>query len=268
MALCRTGEVPLYYDDSGQGHPVLLIHGHSVDARLWDPQVSALTAARFRVIRYDLRGHGRSDKPQRGYTLAHHLADLRALIGHLGVGPLHLVGLSLGGGIALAYALDHPERVSALALLAPALPGFAYSDEFSQSIIELRDAVRQEGPQSALERLWLAHPIFTTLRRHPDAFERVRFMMRSYSAADYLVDEEPLEMGVLERLSQVPCPTLVLVGEEDLPDFRLITELLAQNVPSAKKVVIPGAGHVVNLEAVEAVNQALVEFLREVTPSR
>lgn len=266
MAFARTGQVPIYYEDTGLGHPVILIHGHSVDGRLWDSQMPALVDARFRVVRYDLRGHGRSEKPAQGYTWVHHMDDLRALIGNLGVGTVHLVGQSMGGGISLGYALNYPSRVSALVLMAPALPGFTYSEEFLQRVAELRDAIRQEGPQPAMERLWLTNPMFDTLRRHPDAFERVRFMTTFYPAANYLSDEDPGELNVLDRLSDIKCPTLVMVGEEDLPDFQEMADIVAENVPGARKVVIPGAGHVINLEAPEAVNRALTEFLQEVTP--
>lgn len=268
MAISRTGTVAIYYEDTGQGPPVILIHGHGVDSRLWDPQVPALLQAGFRVVRYDCRGHGRTEKPLTGFTYLHHADDLRALIANLGVGQAHLVGLSMGAGIALVYAQQRPERVASLTLISPALPGFTYSSEFTQEIERLRDAIRREGPWRPLEQLWLNSRMFATLRRYPEQFERVRFMMRSYSALDYLLDEDQPDLQVIERLGEVLVPTLVIAGEEDLPDFREIAEILAANIPGAQGMTIEGAGHVLNLEKPDAVNRALVDFLRSITPTR
>ncbi len=183
-----TNRITTYFEDSAiagaSGSPVVLIHGHSVDLRLWDEQVPALSAAGYRVIRYDVRGHGRSMAPSTGYTWEHYAADLGDLLDRLNAeGPaaeslaldvVHIVGASMGGGIALQFALDFPTRVLSLTLVDSALPGFTYSDEFSRRIEELVAAVRDEGPRAAFERLWLTHPLFDGLRRFPDRFQRVR----------------------------------------------------------------------------------------------
>ena len=148
MPHAPTNGIVTFYEDSGAGSAVVLIHGHSTDLRLWDTQVGPLTDAGFRVVRYDVRGHGRSTVTERGYTWENYALDLRDLLDHLGIASASLVGLSMGGGIALAVAVMFPERVASLVLADSALPGFGYSDDFSQEVEELVAAVRAEGPRS------------------------------------------------------------------------------------------------------------------------
>jgi pimeloyl-ACP methyl ester carboxylesterase len=273
MPFATTGDILTYYEDDGpepssarREAPVVLIHGHSADLRLWEPQVPALLGAGYRVVRYDVRGHGRSSVPPTGYSWEHYVADLRALLDHLRVERAHLAGISMGGAIALQLALEEPGRVASLALLDSALPGFAYSPEFEDDVERLREAVRAEGSRVALERHWLAHPIFDGVRRRPKAFAALRRLVIDYPAADYLDEAEyvPPERPAIERLHEVRAPALVVVGERDLPDFRIIADILAENLPRARKLVVPDAGHLPSLERPEEVNPALLSFLGEV----
>ena len=149
MPFATTGDILTYYEDEGpdspsahRDTPVVLIHGHSADLRLWEPQAPALLGAGWRVVRYDVRGHGRSSVPATGYSWEHYLADLRGLLDHLRVERAHLAGISMGGAIALQFALEEPGRVASLALLDSALPGFAYSPQFEDDIERLRQAMR------------------------------------------------------------------------------------------------------------------------------
>jgi 3-oxoadipate enol-lactonase len=264
MPVVRANGIDIFYEDSGgAGEPVVLIHGHSVDRRMWPAQWLALRAAGLRVIRYDVRGHGRSSAPDSGYTWPVYAADLRALLDALGVAAAHLVGFSMGGGIALQFALDHPARARSLALIDAAVPGFAYSADFADTIEALVAAVRAEGWRAAAERLWLPHPLFDGLRRHPATFQAVRQLVLDFPARDYLIDQpEPEGPEATDRLAELRAPVLVLVGAEDLPDFRLAAELVAANAPHAHMVVVPGAGHMLPLERPDEINRLLLEFLR------
>jgi pimeloyl-ACP methyl ester carboxylesterase len=273
MPFATTGDTLTYYEDESPAPPsarretpAVLIHGHSADLRLWEPQVSALLDAGYRVVRYDVRGHGRSSVPATGYSWEHYLADLQALLDHLRVARAHLAGISMGGAIALQLALEEPGRVASLTLLDSALPGFAYSPEFEDDVERLREAVRVEGPRAALERHWLTHPIFEGVRRHPKAFAALRRMVLDYPAADYLDEAEyaPPERPAIERLHEVRAPALVVVGERDLPDFRIIADILAENLPLARKLVVPDAGHLPSLERPDVVNAAILSFLASV----
>ena len=281
MPFATTGDTLTYYEDESPAPPsarretpAVLIHGHSAGLRLWEPQVPALLGAGRRVVRYDVRGHGRSSVPATGYSWEHYLADLRALLDHLEVERAHLAGISMGGAIALHLALEEPGRVASLALLDSALPGFTYSPEFEDDVERLREAVRAEEPRAALERHWLTHPIFDGVRRHSEAFAALRRMVLDYPAGDYLDEAEyartgsrlaaPPERPAIERLHEVRAPALVVVGERDLPDFRIIADILAENLPLARKLVVPDAGHLPNLERPEVVNAALLSFLASV----
>src|SRR3990172_12329088 len=150
-----TNGIVTFYEDAGDGPVVVLIHGHSLDLRMWQYQVPALVNAGFRVVRHDVRGHGRSLIAPSGYTWENYSADLRDLLDRLNVErpttetlhvpAVHLVGLSMGGGVALQFTLDNPQRVISLTLVDSALPGYAYSEEMSKAIQELVHAVPTEG---------------------------------------------------------------------------------------------------------------------------
>ncbi|HJX61619.1 MAG TPA: alpha/beta fold hydrolase [Dehalococcoidia bacterium] len=273
-----TNGIVTFYEDAGQGPPVVLVHGHSADLRLWDLQVPALSEAGYRVIRYDVRGHGRSSVPPSGYTWQNYALDLHDLLDRIAVPRAHVAGLSMGGGIALQFALDFPERVSSLVLVDSTLPGFDYSPEYGGAIEELVAAVRAEGPRAAFERLWLTHPLFDGVRRFPERFELLQTMALAYAAADYLDEtpHAPPERQAVDRLGpsvgrpvgpELRAPTLVMVGELDIPDFQIIAEVLAGNIAGARLQVIADSGHVPPLEQPQAFNQALLEFLAAVPTS-
>ncbi len=264
MPLAKTNGIETFYEDTGDGPAVVLIHGHSVDLRMWKYQVALLADLAFRAIRYDVRGHGRSSVPSSGYTWENYSLDLKELLDHLTVDSAHIVGLSMGGGVALKFTVDNPDRVISLTLVDSTLPGFTYSPEFSSSIEALREAVIAEGAGAAFERLWLPSPIFDGLRRHPDRFEETVEMVRGFQAVEYLGDAaEPgyVQPDLAARLGEIEVPTLVVVGEDDLPDFRLIADLLEGNIQGARKAVITGTGHVPPVEDPPAFNRALMEFL-------
>ena len=275
MPYADTNGITTYYEEAGptgpgSGQSVVLIHGHGADLRLWDYQVPALQAAGFRVVRYDVRGHGKSSVPAAGYIWENYAADLADLLGkNLGIEAAHLVGLSMGGGIALQYALDFPQHVRSLVLVDSTLPGFDYSPEFTAEIEALVEAVRREGPQAAFDRLWLSHPMFDGLRRFPDRFAFAREMALAYPAADYQEGAIPADYQpqVADRLAEIQVPALVVVGGKDIADFQLIAEIMAANLPQARKLVLPDCGHVSPLEAPEEFDEALIAFLWGVSSS-
>jgi 3-oxoadipate enol-lactonase len=249
----------LYYESAGAGEPVVLIHGFTLDTRMWDDQFLPL-ARRFRVIRYDLRGFGRSGLPtDEPYS---HVDDLAGLLDHLQIESAQLVGLSKGGAVALDFALTHPGRVRRLALIDPVLGGFAWSKQSdAENGLVWQEAAR--GGIPAAKSAWLAHPLFISAHRQPAVAARLAQIIQDYSGWHF-VNGNP-ETGITPpaaaRLHELKMPVLVLVGDEDRPDFLLIAEQIGREVAPARTLVLAGVGHMANMEAPEAVTEALLAFL-------
>lgn len=266
MPHVHTNGIDTHYEASGEGPAVVLIHGHSVDLRMWDHQIADIVEAGYRAIRYDVRGHGRSTAPKSGYTWDNYVLDLSQLLDHIKAGrSAHLVGCSMGGAIALTFALRFPERVLSLTLVDTALPGFTYSQEFSDEVQALVASVQSEGI-TAFERLWLAHEFFEGVRRQPGRFAELREMVRGFTAPEYQRDyegEEVARQDTIEHLGEITAPALVIVGENDVLDFQLISEILASSLPNARRAVISATWHLPSMEKAAEFNQLLVEFLRQ-----
>lgn len=250
----------LYYEIAGSGQPLVFVHGFSLDARMWDDQFEAF-ASRYRVLRYDLRGFGRSDVPTQPYSPAD---DLKALLTQVGMDRAHLVGLSLGGGIAVDFALAYPESLSALIPVDLALGGYQWSEAWDQSVIPIWKHGRG-GNVEAARQLWIDHPLFAPALAGP-AGARLRQMMRDYSGWHW-VHHDPghgLEPPAAGRLGTIRTPTLVVLGEQDLPDFQAMANMLHQQIPGAQKAVLPGVGHMSNMESPERFNEVVLHFLEEI----
>lgn len=248
-----------YYREIGAGFPLVLIHGHTLDGRMWDTVAQHL-AARYRVIVPDMAGHGQSGLAEQPAPLSH---DLAALLDGLGIERAAVCGLSLGGAVAINFALHFPERCAALVPVDAALFGYKFAQWNSNRPYVAM--AREQGLAPALEA-WLRDPIFAPLMASP-AGERLAAQVRAFSGATWLGSAGPVvPPGPLDaaRLADVLAPALVLVGELDLPDFHTIAGLLAAGIPGARLTVVPGAGHVLPAEAPEAFLAALEPFLEQV----
>jgi pimeloyl-ACP methyl ester carboxylesterase len=261
----RSGFVPvavptLYYEATGKGDVVILIHGGQMDRRMWDRQFSNL-AKEHHVIRYDVRGFGQSAAATMPYS---DNDDLLALLNHLHVAKAHLVGLSLGGRISLDFALTHRERVQSTVLVGPGMSGFDWSKESQQSFMAVVNAIQHDGPQRAVE-MWLKDPYMAPAMEHADIAPRLRELatdnMRAWLSNDAL--GRSIDPPAAKRLKSVRVPTLVIVGSRDVPDIQRIVERISREVPGVKKVVIEGAGHIVNMEKPDDFDQVLSEWLAQ-----
>jgi 3-oxoadipate enol-lactonase len=250
----------LYYEVAGQGVPVVLIHGLGLDTRMWDGQFDVL-ASRYRVIRYDLRGFGKSALPT-GAEFGH-ADDLRALLDYLEAPRAHVVGLSLGGRIALHHALLFPDATLSLLLVDSALDGFDWSEQWDASLDAIAECGLDAGPAAANE-MWLQHELFAAAREQPDARAKLAQIVRECSGWNW-VHESPaggIDPPAGHRLNEVHVPTLVIVGERDLPDFQRIADRLAAQIPFARKVVMHGVGHMSNMENIQEFNSIVLSFLQ------
>jgi len=239
----------------GEGEPLVLIHGGNLDLRMWDGQFDLL-AERFRVVRYDVRGFGQST-PADVEHAAHE--DLLALLDHLEIERAHIVGLSLGGRIAVDFALANPDRVGDLVLAGPGLSGWRFTPAPWHD--KLREAARA-GDLVAIAEAWLESDYMAPAMEHPELAERLRTITLENDDL-WLRDfrERPLDPPAVERLEDLQAPVLLILGDRDVPDIHRIVELLEQKVPGARKVVVEGAGHMVNMERPEEFNRAVLEFL-------
>lgn len=249
----------LYYEVAGTGQPVVFIHGFSLDTRMWDEQFDEF-AKTHQVIRYDLRGFGKSALPTEGELYAHE-EDLKALLAHLRIENPILVGLSLGGRIAINYTLAY-QNVKALVLADAVLDGYKWKD---YSMTAVYEAAKIEGIQAAIQK-WLDHPTFAQTQKNATAFTRVTTIVSAYSGWHFLHKNplNPVQSTAIEHLSEIKVPTLVIVGEKEIADFWAISEVLAQQIANATKAVIKGAGHMSNMEDATAFNRSLSLFLSKV----
>jgi pimeloyl-ACP methyl ester carboxylesterase len=255
----------LVYELRGQGPTAVLLHGFTLDLRMWDDQLPGLLD-RFRVLRYDRRGFGRSDLPEPGLQFSP-VEDLCALLAYLGIRKAHLIGLSAGGGLAVRFALEHPELVDRLVLVDSALEGFEWSADYRESYDRI-DKVAESQGVGAARALWLSHPLFAPAREHPEIANRLAEMVGDYTGWHWLHDSVSpgLDPPAAKRLGSIQHPTLVMAGARDVPDHLNVTRVLARGIPGAQEIVIPGAGHMLNMEAPDEFNQLVLEFLRS-TPS-
>ena len=262
MPFASLNGVRIYYEVAGAGHPVVLLHGHGLDSRLWRGQTPALSGS-YTVVTYDLRGHGRSQAPAAGYSRAHYAEELHQLILHLGLTKPSLVGHSMGGGIALEYALLHPERVSTLTLVDTGLEGFSYSENFSEGVAKQKRLLREEGTSQKFLRVALISPLFDGVRRQPESLALVRSMLTAWSGASWLdetVYPSPSKLHI-ERLEELRAPALIAVGESDTESFHEVAAMLAERLLVARKAVVPEAGHLAPLESPGAFDDILLDFL-------
>jgi pimeloyl-ACP methyl ester carboxylesterase len=266
MPKVRLNNVSLYYEAEGTGRPVVLIHGHTLNLRMWDSQVPFL-ARDHRVIRYDVRGHGRSDSPSTGYAYPIYAEDLAALLNYIGVERAGLIGASMGAAVAVEFALRYPARVDYLVLVGAVLEGYPYSEGWNSFWGPFGEVMRKEGPRTAVEGLWLDHPMFSTLRRNPTKFYAFRDIALTFEGGEYLA-EQPTRINRTwrqsERLGEIKCPALVISGEHEVPDLKGVADLLVGEMPGAEQSVIPGVGHMANLERPGTFNAALRAFLTKV----
>ena len=256
QTLTGTSPAGLFYEVSGSSEPVVFIHAFSLDRRMWKPQVAAFQG-RFRIIRYDLRGHGRSVAPTEPYT---GYDDLRDLLDTLGITRATLVGLSAGSELAINFAIAYPNRVARLVLAAPGLGGYALPPlPWLRPVFEAAAAGDAEGAA----KLWAETPMMA-MRTNIDASETVTSLVIDNSRLwMYRRTEQPLSPPAVNRLAEITCPVLVIVGDQDLPHIKDVARLLAEGVATATLVTIPGAGHIVNLDTPALFNEAVTAFLRE-----
>ncbi len=265
MPKATNGDVTLYYEDEGSGVPVLLIHGHTMDRRIWDPVMPGLRAGDLRVLRPDLRGHGLSTRPDFGYHVSHHASDMAAVLDDAGIDSATVVGYSIGGGVALEMALTLPSRLSGLVLMSPVMPDRPFEAAFMDNLREVARITRSEGIEAAMIGPWASSPLFEFSFSKAGIREAAMAINRDFPGAEYLAtqrDRIEREWTVPERLSEIDVGTVVIAGDRETPGFRLFAEEAAGGIPGARIEFFESCGHLLPLEEPDRVAETIIEVVR------
>lgn len=252
----------IHYRRSGAGFPVVFLHAGVADSRMWEPQAAGL-GKHFDVITPDMRGFGESDLPPESWSAT---ADVLALMDALGLRQApHLVGCSIGGGAAIDFTLEHPERVSKLVLVGAGVGGQTFSDEHNYLYAEVEAAEKAKdlvALNQAEMKLWLVGPG----RKPANVDKRLRDLFLEMNGRSLQSDFESAPMRKLDppavgRLGEITTPTLVVVGDHDLPDVQETADLLVSKIRGARKAIIHDAAHLSNLEHPDKFNRLVLGFL-------
>lgn len=253
----------LYYEMAGAGESLVLLHAGVADRRMWDDQFQAF-AQHYRVIRYDTRGYGNSTLGDGDATW---IQDLDELLHALSIERTILLGCSQGGTAMIDFALEQPDMVNALVLVSATPSGYSFAGEMPSKLQAFVAAYQQHDLVQAAElaaQIWFDGP-----RRQPEQMDaalraRVRAMMRDVFAtgAIDLTGAKSAKQPAVGRLTEIHAPTLILIGDQDDPSVLEAGEHLSSAIAGAKKVVIPNAAHLPNLEKSTVFNRNVLDFLQ------
>jgi pimeloyl-ACP methyl ester carboxylesterase len=261
----------LWYEDTGSGKPVTLVHAAVCDHRQWDEQVPAL-AEYYRVIRFDMRGYGESEIKPGKASLSD---DIRGVLDALGVERTALMGCSMGGAASIDFTVTHPERVGALITVGSGLSGAPDHENPPEQVAVMEEAIAAQNAGditrlTELEaRYWCQGFARTADQVKPSVMKRFIEMEtnnnRRYFAGEGKDTEfPPLDPPAFGRLGSLTVPTLVIVGSGDEAGVQAMADDIANGIPGARKVVMAGLGHVPNMDEPEEFNRIILEFLRPV----
>ena len=263
-----TNGVELHYviDDgtAGAGPWIVLSHSLACNVSMWDEQ-AALLAQRFRVLRFDTRGHGQSSAPLSPYSLDDLAADVHGLLLHLGITRCHWIGLSMGGMIGETYALAHPDVFQSLVLAdttskRPPNAREMWGDRIRMAREQGMDAV----VPSTLAR-WFTEPF---RKARPDVMTRIGADIRSTPVEGFCGCCEAISrVDLLHRLPEIRCPVLVMVGDQDHGTPPEMARQIHENLPGSSLVIIPDASHISNIEQPERFNRAVLDFVAMHAPA-
>ena len=261
----RSGNLPvpgasIYFEEAGQGDAVVLIHGGFGDRRMWDAQFATLSRE-YRVVRYDHRGFGRSRVlVDSAYSPP---ADLVRLLDHLGIDKAHVIGNSVGGSVALDFALLHPDRVGKVVVVASGASGAKYSAEDVASIVAVFKTAQEQGVDQAAE-LWLQNPMIAISSKDARSADLVARMVRENRNIFRLQNwpEWRMTPTAFERLGELRMPVLFVLGDQDTPVVQRVSNETAARIAGAETIRITGADHLPQLTHPDAFMQRVLSFLR------
>ena len=248
----------LYFERTGSGPALIFIHAGFADRREWAFQVAALSK-NFDIIVYDQRGAGNSSIPQSDFSTA---ADVKALMDYLNLRKVTIVGHSIGGTIALDFALQYPESVSALVLLAPGLNGHNWSKEY----LEWMQSIWSDPRPDEMTRKFLEAPFYSVCVSEPRARDKIETMTRE--SLEKALSWKPVEVHwffpqAILKLADIKAPTLLMFGGKDSQDIKEIAGQIGKSNIAVKTVELADTDHMLNFEKPHEVNSLIAEFLTD-----
>lgn len=260
QAVCNG--IQISFDDTEFGStkiPLVFLHGHGFDRSMWDFQKQALRGP-HRIITYDLRGHGRSEKPVTGYGLEEEIKDLKDLLDVSKTPKAHLIGLSRGGRIALGFAATHPDRVASIITMGAGYDMARHAPEFAEQNAQIVATLKSEGLRAA-KTYRMGMPFFASAMAKEDVAARMDQLTLSYTGPHWLDENPPEDPSLVDMVSAITAPALIMVGDQDLSGFQACAKELSEKIPGAEEQVVPGVGHMMNLEAPETITETITAFL-------
>ena len=260
--------IEIHYRETGEGFPVVFVHGYTGNSRNWALTVPVLRES-FRTISVDLRGHGLSGRPasEDDYALETMASDVYELLKALGVTECVLVGHSMGGMVSQLLVMEHPEVVRALVLVdtAAEVPKGLLYDNRRKERAGLVEIAREKGMEAVFEEQLRTTPVHPALKANPRFIDiwREQFLMTSREAYIAGANGMSSRRSVVGDLANVSVPTLVVCGEKDEPFLEPSRQMHAA-IPGSELVIIPGAGHGPQMETPAEFNRVLAEFLSKV----
>jgi len=252
----------LFYEIAGVGKDVILIHDGLIHHEIWDEQFPVL-AEDHRVVRYDRRGYGKSPNPQTPYS---DIEDLKQLLIQLKIDRTVLIGMSAGGSLAIDFALKYPENVGGLILAGAVVSGYGYSDHMitrGGRVNDLEELLAD--PQKIIHYFGWEDP-YQIYPKNVAAKERCLKLLESFpnnanfERYNYML---PVDRPAVKFLSEINVPTLVLVGEFDIPDVHAHAGVIEAGIPNAKREIVLKAGHLIPLEQPKFFNELVLKFFQK-----
>ncbi len=256
MSTIHANAIDFYEQRNAEQPRAVFLHGFGGDLQTWDLVWAALDD-RVPALRYDLRGFGQSRDDSAAPF--HHADDLLAILDALHIAQCDLIGVSMGGAVALNFALDHPERVRNLILISPGMVAWEWSEVWF-ALWRPITAKARAGDMEGARQLWWQHPLFASTRESEAASELFESIQR-YSGAQWVRDYEKRSMPDVDRLYSLKPRTLLLTGARDVDDFRLLADIIEASAPTITRIDNPDCGHLLQLEAPQFCAREILAFL-------
>jgi pimeloyl-ACP methyl ester carboxylesterase len=248
----------LYYETMGEGAPVVFLHGGFGDRRMWNDQFPEF-AKYYSVVRYDQRGFGKSQKPTAAYSP---VSDLEMLLDHLKIDKAHLVGNSMGGYLAIDFAIQKPSRVRSITVVAAGPSGLEPPKEDTNRMMAVFKIAKDEGLNKATA-MWIQNPMVAVTSKLPKTAPLLKTMIED-NASIFEMRFWPFEQTnppAVKRLNEIKVPSLIIIGDKDTPAVQTAAEAAATGIAGAKKVTMKDADHLPQMDNPEEFNRTLKEFL-------